>query len=117
MIVPDPKAFEVFRSYPDLQDSPILDTTVLDRKYLLVSSMSGRIRLYDCRSESLLDERKDHTKYVVKVTSWQDSTTAYIATAGWDSMIVLYRMSVSGGLSPTLQLQYMLLLKDRKAHV
>lgn len=100
MVVPDPKAFEVFRSYPDLQDSPILDTTVLDRKYLIVSSMSGRIRLYDCRSESLLDERKDHTKYVVKVTSWQDSTTAYIATAGWDSKVVLYRMNVSECLNP-----------------
>lgn len=100
MVVPDPRSFELFRSCPDLQDSPILDTAVIDQKYLIVSSMSGRVKLYDCRSEGLLDERKDHTKYVVKVASWQDSTTAYIATAGWDAKIVLYHLRISEGVNP-----------------
>ncbi|OCK77637.1 hypothetical protein K432DRAFT_114919 [Lepidopterella palustris CBS 459.81] len=102
LIKPDRSSYELFRSYTHLQDAPILGSAVLDHQYLLLSSMSGKVRLYDSKSETLLDERRDHTKYVVKVISWRDSESAYIATAGWDAKVVLYHMSLPADGEPRL---------------
>jgi WD40 repeat protein len=92
VISPDPKSFDLLRSYTHLQDAPILDSVVLDSRHLLISSMSGRIKLFDLKTEAVLDERRDHTKYVVRLASWQRGNDAYIASAGWDSKIFVYHM-------------------------
>ena len=49
----------------------------------------------------MLDERRDHGKYVVKVVAWEDLDGAWLATAGWDSKVLLYRLQISmnGGYS------------------
>lgn len=83
------------RSYTNLQDSPILDVTVLDQKHILLSSMSGKLVLFDCGSESTLEERRDHNKYLVKIATWTTQSTTYIATAGWDSKVLLYRVELN----------------------
>ncbi|KAF2795394.1 hypothetical protein K505DRAFT_273306 [Melanomma pulvis-pyrius CBS 109.77] len=93
----------LIRSYPNFQDSPILDLLVINCQYLLAASMSGRLLFYDTATEKILDERKDHTKYLVKLASWSDGlSTSIIATAGWDAKVVLYRVSVVSSLNPKL---------------
>ena len=48
--------------------------------------MSGQVILYDHEQDAVLDERRDHSKYVVKVAVWKQS----IVTAGWDNKVFLY---------------------------
>lgn len=55
--------------------------------------MSGKITLFDSGTGEVLEERRDHQKYVVKVVSYEDETGAWIATAAWDSKVLLYRMN------------------------
>ena len=85
-------------------DSPTLSCAVLRKRYLVTSSMSGQIMLYDLRSGRLLDERRDHQKYVVKVAHSVDEEGAWIATAAWDAKVLLYRISKLGsnGVEPLI---------------
>lgn len=61
--------------------------------------MSGQLHLSNY-SGTVLQKRRDHTKYVVKVAILDDSASPIIATAGWDSKILIYRptTSASSGL-------------------
>ncbi|KAF2815422.1 WD40 repeat-like protein [Mytilinidion resinicola] len=95
VIRPDSETFDVLRSYTHLQDAPILDCVVLDAHHILISSMSGRIKLFNLKSEAVLDERRDHTKYVVRLTSWQRAGEAYVASAGWDTKVFVYHIEVA----------------------
>jgi WD40 repeat protein len=73
---------------------------VISCQYLVAASMSGKLLLYDVATEKVLDERKDHSKYVVKIASWSDGpSTSIIATAGWDSKVILYRVSLTDSLN------------------
>lgn len=63
--------------------------------------MSGKLILYDTASDRMLDERKDHSKYVVKIASWSSGDAFYIATAGWDSKVFLYQVDI-GDNDPNL---------------
>jgi WD40 repeat protein len=83
-------AYEVAHSYSDLTDSPILDMLVLSQQLILVASMSGRLSLYDTVQSEALDERKDHSKYIVKLACHRLEDTILIASAGWDSKVFLY---------------------------
>ncbi|KAF2270997.1 WD40 repeat-like protein [Lojkania enalia] len=91
LIDPDSPSFTLLRSYSSLQDSPILDIFVLKSRYLLAGSMSGKLVLFDTATEQVRDERKDHTKYLVKITGWPKLESSIVASAGWDSRIVVYR--------------------------
>lgn len=61
--------------------------------------MSGQLLLL--RDSQLLDRRKDHTKYAVKVVTYEvkdggeDTFKVWIATAGWDAKILIYRMTIT----------------------
>ena len=61
--------------------------------------MSGQIVLCDLgRSDDqavIIDKRRDHSKYVVKVAAWEDVDGAWLATAGWDAKVLLYRLLTS----------------------
>lgn len=87
---------ELVHSYTSFQDSPILDTIILGSRYMMSASMSGKMWLYDTASDRLLDERKDHSKYVVKIATCSDDDSVLVASAGWDSKIILYRIDISG---------------------
>ncbi|KAL8707301.1 MAG: hypothetical protein Q9220_007644 [cf. Caloplaca sp. 1 TL-2023] len=52
--------------------------------------MSGRVVLFDHQENRVLDERRDHTKYVVQVTHARYRDCLWVATAGWDRQIWVY---------------------------
>ena len=54
--------------------------------------MSGQTVLYDHRHDKLLDERRDHKKYVVQVAVCNESSETWVATAGWDAKVFLYHI-------------------------
>ncbi|UPX13512.1 uncharacterized protein EKO05_0004018 [Ascochyta rabiei] len=58
--------------------------------------MSGKMLLYDTASDKILDQRKDHSKYVVKIASCSIHGSVIVASAGWDSKVFLYRVDVDG---------------------
>jgi len=59
--------------------------------------MSGQILLYDHATNTLLDSRRDHKKYVVKAALWEvenaqaANSVFFLATAGWDATINVYQ--------------------------
>ena len=64
--------------------------------------MSGKLLLYDTAADKILEERKDHSKYLVKIASWSDDASRYIATAGWDAKIFLYKANFTNRHEPCL---------------
>ena len=55
--------------------------------------MSGQIVVYDHDADKVLEERRDHRKYVVKVATWVTEEYEWVATAGWDGKVHLYLYS------------------------
>jgi len=86
--------FSLDKSMGHLQDSPILACVPLGKKYLttISSGMSGQVLLYDHKEDRVLDERRDHRKYVVEVAVWEDVQDTWVATAGWDAKVFLYKV-------------------------
>ncbi|KAA8643547.1 hypothetical protein EYZ11_008852 [Aspergillus tanneri] len=91
--------YGVVQSFTDHSESPILSyTPILNGEYALLTNMSGQILLQ--HGLDILDRRRDHSKYVVKVAAFEDNDdphpdpakTIWIATAGWDSKVFLYRL-------------------------
>lgn len=76
----------------NLQDSPILSCAILERAHLLTGSMSGKIMISDLKG-NILSERRDHNKYVVQVAIQETSEASWVATAGWDARVHLYKIS------------------------
>ena len=101
MLVPeDGGGFEVMPPRLEVQDSPILSFTVLNHRYIICTCMSGRLVVYDSITGALVADRRDHSKYVVQVAqhALQDDTgVAYLATAGWDGKMNIYRASLAPG--------------------
>lgn len=97
LLDPSSPSFEIAHSYTSFQDSPILDIITLGSQYMLVATMSGKLVLYDTASDKILAERRDHTKYVVKISSWSSGDSVLLATAGWDSKVHVYRLNVGDG--------------------
>ncbi|GMF75929.1 unnamed protein product [Aspergillus oryzae] len=82
-------------SLPGLSESPILSyVSIRNGEYVCLTNMSGQLLLQ--RDAEILDKRKDHAKYAVKVVAFEDTDLPqrpiWIATAGWDSKIHLYRL-------------------------
>lgn len=81
-----------------LSDSPVLSfVSILDGRYVLLANMSGRLLLQ--QGSNTLDSRKDHNKYVIKIIVHEektnaDSTSVWIATAGWDANVFLYKIEI-----------------------
>lgn len=95
LIDPHTASFPLIHSNVHIQDSPILDIAVLNNKFLLAGSMSGRLIVYNTATEQVTDQRKDHSKYLVKITTWSEEEEIVVATAGWDSKIHIYRVNIS----------------------
>lgn len=57
--------------------------------------MAGNVTLTDLDGINVLDKRKDHGKYVVRIATYQTNTGSWIATAGWDSTVFLYFIAES----------------------
>lgn len=88
-------------SHSTLHDSPILSWTALDRRHLLTTSMSGQLTVSHV-SGHVLDQRRDHTKYIVQVCVYRDDATTWVATAGWDAKVHLYQVATGHNTTPKL---------------
>ncbi|EME48401.1 hypothetical protein DOTSEDRAFT_141452 [Dothistroma septosporum NZE10] len=74
-----------------VHDSPVLSCTALGKSHLLTSSMSGQLHVSDLSGE-VVERRRDHLKYVVKVAVFREGLDdPIVATAGWDGKILIYR--------------------------
>jgi WD40 repeat protein len=77
-------------SHTGLHDAPVLSCTKLGNA-ILTSSMSGSLHLNNLKGE-FISKRRDHSKYVVRVAVLHDEgSETIIATAGWDSKILIYK--------------------------
>jgi WD40 repeat protein len=83
-------------------DAPILSYLVLERRFIVYTSISGSLSIYDSLTRRLVS-RKDHTKYAIQVVSVPEPTnpkTLFLATAGWDRKVFLYLLIPDENLSP-----------------
>ena len=87
------RGIDFARSISHIQDSPILSCAMVSRNFsrIITTGMSGQVVLFDHDSELALEERRDHKKYVVKVTTWIGEDIVWCATAGWDGKVFLYK--------------------------
>lgn len=99
----DPTQNALVRSISHVHDSPILSCVLYSPKCLITisSAMSGQTVLYNHAKDRVLDERRDHKKYVVKLTSIKEKRSTWIATAGWDAKVFLYQ--IIDGNNPKLR--------------
>lgn len=81
-------------SRADIHDSPILSCLVPnpDRMTTITTSMSGQVVLYDNQTGRTLSECRHHKKFVVKVACSHHRGSIWVATAGWDARVFLYRL-------------------------
>lgn len=89
-------------SFSGLSDSPVLSfVSIFQGQYILMTNMSGHLLLQ--RGSEVLQCRKDHAKYAVKVVVHEDSDATgsaqdfWVATAGWDATVLLYRLTIQTG--------------------
>ncbi|CAG5179313.1 uncharacterized protein ALTATR162_LOCUS9140 [Alternaria atra] len=95
---PSSHAFDCVHTISNFQDSPTLDVVPIDSRRLLIASMSGKLTLFDTATNSVLEERKDHSKYLVKISTWSsEGKPILVASAGWDARVVLYQLDNSVG--------------------
>ncbi|KAI9890853.1 MAG: hypothetical protein M1814_003492 [Vezdaea aestivalis] len=84
-----------------LNDSPVLSSVVWASQYLLITCMSGKLSLINLSTGQIISERRDHTKYATQVIIDENPSGPYVATAGYDKKIHLYRLDQSSpSLSP-----------------
>ncbi|EAT92587.1 hypothetical protein HBI56_000140 [Parastagonospora nodorum] len=92
LLNPASSTYEVAHSYSNFTDSPILDMIAINKHLILTASMSGRLSLYDTVRNEVVDERKDHSKYIVKLACRRDGERVMVASAGWDSKVFFYEI-------------------------
>lgn len=68
---------------------------------LVIGDMAGNVQLLSKVGDIVLDRRKDHNKYVVKLSAHQRKEGIWIASAGWDARVYLYWIPASN-TPPTL---------------
>lgn len=73
-----------------MQDSPILSHLILEDAFILTASMSGKLVIADLAGGDVIESRRDHSKYIVKIVSNSDAADPLIATAGWDDRVNVY---------------------------
>lgn len=96
LLDPRTSEFALAQTFSGFQDSPTLDIVAIDSRSILIASMSGRLTLFDTANNRVMEERKDHTKYLVKLSTFStNGSSTLIASAGWDAKVFLYRLDVS----------------------
>ncbi|KAF2856734.1 hypothetical protein T440DRAFT_383583 [Plenodomus tracheiphilus IPT5] len=95
LLNPDTPNFDLVQSYSSFQDSPALDVVAIGSRYLLVASMSGKLTLFDVSRGTSVDQRQDHTKYLVKLAVFLEGNSYMIASAGWDAKVFFYKLDVT----------------------
>jgi len=102
--------FRIIRSSSQIQDSPILTYAVLLSRYIVCGSMSGNLALYDAETDRIISRRKDHTKYVVRLATFDAGDGhVWLVSAGWDRKVFIYGLFLEETENPTLP--------EPKAHI
>jgi len=89
------KPYSVLSDQTFNADSPILSTIFLFGGTLTASAtMSGKLVVYDHLTGKLLAERRDHSKWAVRVACWSspNASLLLVATAGWDQKVHIYTL-------------------------
>lgn len=96
------KNHDYITSFSSISDSPVLAyVSILKGRYVLMTNMSGCLTLL--HGSRILDSRKDHSKYAVKIVAYEEpgepdsSPHFWVATAGWDATVYLYRIDIPNG--------------------
>lgn len=96
--------FTIWRSLNHVQDSPILACLPLGAPADSISiscSMSGQVLIYNHVTDKVVEARRDHTKYVIKIAICPNMDRPWVATAGWDGKVYIYRVeNPTSGLGP-----------------
>jgi WD40 repeat protein len=91
-------------SQPMNNDAPILSCTTFTNtynqsRYIVATTMSGQLLLMNLSEDEDgtgdFKERRDHSKYVVKVVTFESTEGVWIATAGWDQKVFIYYIEYS----------------------
>lgn len=71
--------------------SPVLDVAQhpSEKREFITVGMDGKVCLWDLLKRKVVSEHKDHTRFIVRC-AW-DPRGEYLATAGYDKRIVIYR--------------------------
>lgn len=90
---PSTSSLDCIQTISSFQDSPTLDIVPVDSRRLLIASMSGKLTLFDAAANAILEERKDHSKYLVKISTWSsEGGPMLVVSPGWDAKVVLYQL-------------------------
>jgi WD40 repeat protein len=92
---PSTTSLDLIHTYANFQDSPTLDIVPVNPTHLLIASMSGKLTLFDTANNAVLEERKDHSKYLVKLSTLSNDGSMLVASAGWDAKICFYQLNAS----------------------
>jgi WD40 repeat protein len=92
---PSTPSLDLIHTYSNFQDSPTLDIVPVNPTQLLIASMSGKLTLFDTANNAVLEERKDHSKYLVKLSTLSSDGSMLVASAGWDAKICFYQLNAS----------------------
>lgn len=86
--------FTLISSSSSIQDSPILSCATIGGKapWTISGGMSGSVLLYDHGTSTILEERRDHRKYVVKVALHEAQERFMVCTAAWDGKVFVYSL-------------------------
>lgn len=88
-------------------DSPVLSYVLLQNRFIVFTTISGSIVVYDGVNRETICKRKDHFKYGVHIIQHPASSSAsntkfLLVTAGWDSKIHLYTIDLADEQSISL---------------
>lgn len=88
-------------------DSPMLFTKRLFDRFVVSTTMSGKVVIHDSSTGELISERRDHSKWAVHLASCtlaSDRSETLVATAGWDQKINIHVLpSIDERAVPELQ--------------
>lgn len=101
----DPRdSFNVVRSVVQFQDSPVLTYIILSFRYIVCGCMSGSVFIYDLKLDQVINRRKEHSKYVVRLAVFDAGNGhTWIASAGWDRKIFIYNITAGNEATPAMQ--------------
>lgn len=70
-------------------EAPVLSISTFS-DYTVIGDMAGNLLLMASSDGNVLDRRKEHRKYVVKIAVSEQEQGTWIASAGWDSKVYIY---------------------------
>ncbi|KAI5853876.1 hypothetical protein BZA05DRAFT_271706 [Tricharina praecox] len=87
----------LFRDFTSPADSAILSVTVVEDKWLLISTMTGRLSLLSADTGDTVATIRPHEKYAIRVLY----EAPYVISAAYDKTLCLHTLAVSPSGTPS----------------